>query len=62
MGHGLPHWRGVADDKGRLMVLIAYNNDNDDAWQWADDPRYPGELANLALRLAVNVAIYSMTH
>ncbi|HUL81473.1 MAG TPA: DUF4159 domain-containing protein [Gammaproteobacteria bacterium] len=63
LGYGLvPHWRGVADDKGRLMMLIAFNNDNGDAWQWADDPRYPGELVNLSLRLAVNVAMYSMTH
>jgi len=50
------------DDKGRLLMLIAYNNDNGDAWQWADDPRYPGELVNLSLRLAVNVAMYAMTH
>ena len=63
LGYGLePKWRGVVDDKGRLMMLIAYNNDNGDAWQWADDPRYPGELANLSLRLAVNVAMYAMTH
>jgi hypothetical protein len=33
-----------------------------DAGQWADDPRYPGELVNLALRLGVNVAMYAMTH
>jgi len=63
LGYGeVPKWRGVVDDKGRLMMLIAFNNDNGDAWQWADDPRYPGELVNLSLRLAVNVAIYSMTH
>ena len=61
-GGGGPRWRGVADDKGRLMMLIAFNSDNGDAWQWADDPRYPGEIANLSLRLAVNVAMYSMTH
>jgi len=63
LGYGeTPRWRGVVDDKGRLMVLIAFNNDVADAWQWADDPRYPGELANLALRLGVNVAMYDMTH
>ena len=62
MGRGPPRWRGVEDEDGRLMVLIAYNNDVQDAWQWADDPRYPGELANLALRLGVNVAMYAMTH
>jgi hypothetical protein len=57
-----PHWRGVADDNGRLMVLIAFNNDVADAWQWADDPRYPAQQANLALRLGVNIAVYAMTH
>lgn len=58
----VPHWRGVEDDDGRLMILIAYNNDVADAWQWADDSRYPAEQANLALRLGVNVVMYAMTH
>jgi len=62
MGGGPPRWRGVESEDGRLMVLIAYNNDVQDAWQWADDPRYPGELVNLALRLGANVAMYAMTH
>jgi hypothetical protein len=62
MSRGPPRWRGVEDDHGRLMVLIAYNNDVQDAWQWADDPRYPSDLVNLALRLGVNVAMYAMTH
>ena len=63
LGDGrVPRWRGVESEDGRLMVLIAFNNDVADAWQWADDPRYPAELANLALRLGVNVAMYSMTH
>ena len=59
---GTPRWRGVEDEHGRLVILIAYNNDVMDGWQWADEPRYPGNLANLALRLGVNVAMYSMTH
>ena len=58
----VPRWRGIEDDSGRLMVLIAFNNDVADAWQWADDPRYPAQQANLALRLGVNVVIYAMTH
>ena len=62
MRRGPPRWQGIEDSDGRLMVLIAYNNDVQDAWQWADDPRYPHELINLALRLGVNVAMYSMTH
>jgi hypothetical protein len=58
----VPHWRGIFDDKGRLMVLIAHNNDVADAWQWADDPRYPADKANLALRFGVNAVMYSLTH
>jgi Domain of unknown function (DUF4159) len=59
---GTPHWRGVFDDTGRLMVLIAHNNDVGDGWQWADDARYPADEANRALRIGSNVAVYAMTH
>jgi hypothetical protein len=58
----VPHWRGIEDDDGRLMVLIGFNNDTPDSWQWADDPRYPAEAANLGLRIGVNIAAYLMTH
>ncbi|HEY5666389.1 MAG TPA: DUF4159 domain-containing protein [Gammaproteobacteria bacterium] len=58
----VPYWRGVEDDEGRLMMLIAFNNDVMDGWQWADDPRYPSEEANLSLQLGVNVVMYAMTH
>jgi hypothetical protein len=58
----VPRWRGISDDTGRLMVLIAFNNDVMDAWQWADDSRYPADKANVALRLGVNVVMYAMTH
>jgi hypothetical protein len=57
-----PHWRGIMDENGRLLVLIAFNNDVADSWQWADDPRYPAERVNLGLRLAVNIAVYALTH
>ena len=57
-----PHWRGIIDDQGRLMVLIAFNNDLGDSWQRADEPDYPAEDVNLGLRLGVNVAVYAMTH
>ena len=58
----VPRWRGIEDDNGRLMILIAFNNDIADAWQWADDQRYPASEANLALRLGANVVVYAMTH
>ena len=55
-------WRGVYDDKGRLMVAICHNMDLGDTWQWADDPRYPEKYAALGLRIGVNYVIYAMTH
>lgn len=56
------HWRGIYDDKGRLMVAISYNSDVGDAWEWADDPRYPSKFADQSIRLGVNYIVYSMTH
>ena len=57
-----PHWRGIYDDKGRLMVAICFNQDNGDAWEWADHPRYPEHYASQAYRMGINFIIYSMTH
>lgn len=57
-----PHWRGILDDTGRVMVAIAFNNDLGDSWQWADDPEYPEKSASLGLKMSVNFAVYSLTH
>jgi len=57
-----PHWRVVRDPKGRIIVAICHNMDIGDAWEWADDPRYPGKYASLAYQLGVNYVIYAMTH
>jgi hypothetical protein len=57
-----PHWRGVYDDAGRLMVAINHNMDLGDAWEHADDPRYPHPMTALAYRFAVNYVVYAMTH
>jgi len=61
-GGSVPHWRGIADDDGRLMVAIAFNSDVSDSFQWADDPRYPADGASLGLRVGVNFAVYSLSH
>jgi hypothetical protein len=58
----VPHWRGIYDDDGRLMVVINHNMDLGDAWEHADTPCYPQEMTTLALHFAVNYVIYSMTH
>lgn len=57
-----PHWRGIYDDRGRLMVAICHNMDLGDSWEWADQPEYPEKYSALGIRIAVNYIVYSMTH
>ena len=57
-----PHWRGIFDDKGRVMVAICHDMDLGDAWEWSDDPRYDEKFAGLAYRIAVNYWVYDLTH
>lgn len=56
------HWRGIYDDKGRIIIAISFNSDVGDAWEYADDPYYPAKFSDLAIRLGVNYIVYSMTH
>ena len=50
------------DDKGRILVAICHNMHLGDAWEHADDPRYPERFSSLAYRLGINYVIYGMTH
>lgn len=61
-GGRFPHWRGILDDRGRVMVAINFNQDIGDAWEHADDVRYPAPLTSQAYRLGVNYVVYAMTH
>lgn len=56
------HWRGIYDDKGRVMVAITFNSDVGDAWEWADSDEYPERFSGMAIRLGVDYIIYAMTH
>jgi hypothetical protein len=56
------HWRGIYDEKGRVIIAISYNSDIGDAWEYADDAWYPSKFSDLAIRLGVNYIVYSMTH
>ena len=55
-------WRGIYDDRGRLMVAITFQSDVGDSWEWADAPYYPERYAALGIRIGVNYVVYSMTH
>ena len=58
----VPRWRGIYDDKGRLMVAICHNMDLGDSWEHADNPEYPEKFSELGIRIGVNYVVYAMTH
>lgn len=53
---------GISDDSGRLMVVITYNSDLGDAWEYMDLPCYPEKYSGQAYRMGINFMIYAMTH
>ena len=57
-----PHYRAIFDDRGRLLVLIGWNTDLGDAWEWAEQPYYPLRFSTFAYKLGVNAIIYGMSH
>jgi hypothetical protein len=57
-----PHWRGIYDDEGRLMVVINFNMDMGDAWEHADVPEYALQYTTRAYKYAINYILYAMTH
>jgi hypothetical protein len=56
------HWKGIYDDKGRIMVAFSLNSDIGDSWEFLDDPEYPARFSVLGTRIGVNYVIYAMTH
>jgi hypothetical protein len=57
-----PHWRGIYDDKGRLVVAICHDMDLGDSWEHADNPEYPQQFSALGIRIGINYVVYAMTH
>jgi hypothetical protein len=58
----MPAWRGVYDDKNRMVIAVNFNTDIGDAWEFADVPYYPAEMTILAYRYGINYITYAMTH
>jgi hypothetical protein len=55
---------GVFEDNDpakRLMVVVNYNNDLSEYWEWSDQGFFPIDISNDAYRLGVNYIIYGMT-
>jgi hypothetical protein len=58
----VPYYMAITNEEGRVMVFIARNADNGDAWEWIDDPNYPLKYGLAAYRLGMNCIVYAMTH
>jgi len=58
----VPYYEAIVDENDRVMVFIARNSDNGDAWEWIDDPRYPLKFGLAAYKLGMNLIVYAMTH
>ena len=56
--------RAIEDDSGRAMVLINWNTDMGDGWEWSNAAEYPGyvRFTAQAYRMQINEIIYSLTH
>jgi hypothetical protein len=57
-----PQYLGMSDDKGRLMMVVDYNNDISDYWEWSDSPFMPIDQSNEAYQYGVNYLMYALTH
>lgn len=58
----VPQYLGMRDDKGRLMMIVDYNNDISEYWEWSDDPFRPIEETNESFKYGVNYIMYALTH
>jgi hypothetical protein len=57
-----PALRGIFDDHDRLMVVINWNTDLGDAWEWVEQPTYPFTYSSFAYKLGINMIVYGMSH
>jgi hypothetical protein len=58
------HYRGISDDKGRLMVIICHNTDLGDGWEReGEDASYFREFSEKkSYPMGINIVTYAMTH
>jgi uncharacterized protein DUF4159 len=58
-----PDARGIADERGRLMVVMLHNTDIPDGWEReAEDPEYFYHFSPNAYAVGIDVMLYAMTH
>jgi hypothetical protein len=60
-GGYVAHLRGILDDDGPALVLVNWNTDMGDGWEWSNAQDYPGyvKFTTDAYRMMI---VYSLTH
>lgn len=65
-GSDVPQYLGIFEDndplRGRIMVMINWNQDLQEYWEYSDVGYYPIDLSNEAYKFGVNYLIYAFTH
>jgi hypothetical protein len=64
-GADSPHadFRGIADDHGRLMVVMTHNTDFGDTWEReSESPEFFEKFSKKGYALGVDVLLYTLTH
>jgi hypothetical protein len=62
---GAPVFRGVYEDNDpakRLMMIVNYNTDISQFWEWSGRGFRPFDQTNEAYKLGVNYIVYGLTH
>lgn len=58
-----PNFRAIADEHGRLMVVMTHNTDISDAWEReAADPQFFFSFSPQGYAVGLDVVLYGMTH
>jgi hypothetical protein len=61
-GRWVPAYYCMKDDNGRLMMVVDYNNDISEYWEWSADPFFKIEDTNESFKYGVNYLMYALTH
>jgi hypothetical protein len=62
---GKPIFRGIYEDNDpakRLMMIVNYNTDISQYWEWSGTGLRPIDDTNEAYKLGVNYLVYGLTH
>jgi hypothetical protein len=58
-----PHFRGIADHRGRLMIVMTHNTDFGDAYEReSESPDYFQRFSVPGYAIGINIILYSLTH